>query len=352
MLTRVVPAAWLERVMNDALAARDVAPSHRREVVEGVLFASARGLETHGVPLFRTYLDELALGRAKLKPRFRYTQRRAAIAHLDADGALGIVAAHEATRTATRLAQTNGIGAVVVANSNHFGAASIYTEAMSREGLVGLALSNSDALVVPANGRAPRLGTNPISMAAQGEGSDLFCADLATSQGSFLRSLAMRASGHALPAGVLVDDDGQDAAHSGGEPTALLPLGGHKGQCLGMMVSILCALLAGEPFDWELPNLFEGPFDQPRRIAHLMLAIDVSAVADADTFRSRLSQYLQAFRDTPARPGTQVAAPGDDEASVARTRAREGIPIAGRDYDFLCGLEAAAGDGHEGRALP
>lgn len=339
MLTKIVQSRWLERVMDAALAARGLAEAPRRDVVLGLLFGSLRGVDSHGAGLFRTYLAELSSGRARLEPRFTYRQRRPAIAHLDAGGALGIVAGFEATRKVAALAKDNGVGVVVVSNSNHFGAASIYTSALARDGMIGLAMTNSDALVVPVNGCSPRLGTNPISMAAAGAGEDLFCTDLATSQGSFLRSRAARAGGTGLPVGIFVDSHGVDAAISGGAPQALLPLGGHKGQCLGMMVSILCALLGAAPFDWELVNLFEGPFDQPREIAHLLLAIDVSAVTDQERFRSRLSSYLQALRATPAATGLMVSCPGDAESQTERRRSVEGIPISGEDYQLLCELE-------------
>jgi len=336
---KFVSKPWLEQIMGTALARHGLSPMHRQDVVHGIMFASLRGVDTHGVPLFKTYLDELTTGRAKVQPAFEYVQHRAAIARLAADAALGMVAAAEATRRTIALTKANGVGVVVVANSNHFGAASVYATTMARAGLVGVAMTNSDALVVPVNGRVSRLGTNPISMAAEGDGGDLFCADLATSQGSFLRSVALLDSRQVIPNGVLVDSQGQDLATHGGSPAALLPLGGYKGQCLGMIVAILCALLAGEPFDWELPNLFDGPFDQPRRISHFFLGIDVGATTESSSFRRRLSEYLGAFRASPGVDNAAVACPGDLEREEQRTRAKKGIPITDEDYKFLMSLE-------------
>ena len=331
---QLVPVSWLQEVMTAALAARGLGESQRAEVVAGVLFGSLRGIDSHGVALFRTYLDELACGRAQVSPRLSYRQRRPAMARLDAGGALGIVAGFEATRKAAALAKDYGVGLVVVANSNHFGAASIYSMALAEQGFIGLAMTNSDALVVPTNGRVPRLGTNPISMAAAGKHDDMFCTDLATSQGSFLRSLAPRAERRLLP-GVLADADGRDTISSGKKPVALLPLGGHKGQCLGMMISILCSVLGEAPFDWEIPNLFEGPFDRGRQISHLIAALDVSGATEQDAFCTRLSSYLAAFRTAPAQPGLVVSCPGDAESAEARRRIHHGVPMSDDDYAFL-----------------
>jgi LDH2 family malate/lactate/ureidoglycolate dehydrogenase len=133
----------------------------------------------------------------------------------------------------------------------------------------------------------------------------------------------------------LADADGCDAAVSGKRPVALLPLGGHKGQCLGMMISILCSVLGEAPFDWEIPNLFEGPFDRGRQISHLIAALDVTGATEPDAFRTRLSSYLATFRSTPAQPGLVVSCPGDVESAEARRRTDHGVPLSDDNYAFL-----------------
>jgi ureidoglycolate dehydrogenase (NAD+) len=336
---KVVTTEWLERVMDATLAAHDVDEAQRREVVHGVLFGSLRGIDTHGVSLFGTYVRELRNGRAKAKPTFEFHQARPALARLGAGGALGVVAGFEAARRAAAMARESGVGVVVVVDSNHFGAASIYTTELARQGLIGIALSNSDAIVLPVNGRVPRQGTNPISMAAEGESGEMFCADLATSQGSFLRSLALRAEGAAIPPGVLADEEGRDVVTSGGAPAHLLPLGGYKGQCLGMMVSILCAVLGGAPFDWELQNLFDEPWHEPRQISHLVAALDVASLTDPAEFRRSLSRYLSAYRE-PMATGSTSSFPGYLEAQTARHRGVDGVPIRSDDYRLLLSFEA------------
>jgi LDH2 family malate/lactate/ureidoglycolate dehydrogenase len=265
---------------------------------------------------------------------------------LDAGHALGIVAGRVACDEAVRLARAHGVGSVAVRNSNHFGPASCYTLAMARQGALGLALTNSDALVAPYNGRLPFFGTNPISLAALGEGEDTFCADFATSQVSYSRVKRHREEGLPLAPGWAVTPDGRDAAIAGPQEEggveeigALQPLGGHKGECLGMMVEVLSALLAGTPFDHELSHLYAPPYDEPRQVAHLFIAFDLPAFGDPERFRERLSRLMGLVRDQPGVGGERVVVPGDPESAAAAERRQRGIPLSAGEWAWFEAVE-------------
>ncbi|HEY0510321.1 MAG TPA: Ldh family oxidoreductase [Thermoanaerobaculia bacterium] len=321
---RAVAAETLAGLMTQALRRRGLSEEHAAYVVDGLVETSLRGVDTHGVRLFPTYLAELDGGRARARPELRWSGEGAARV-LDAGGALGLVAGRVAADEAARLARELGVGAVSVRSSNHFGAAAVYTLAMARQGVLGLSFTNSDALVAPHGGRRPAFGTNPISMAARGAGGDLFCADFATSQVSYSKVRHHRAHGLPLEPGWVVDED----------ETVLKPLGGHKGQCLGMMVEILCAVVAGMPLDAELSHLYAPPYDEPRRVAHLFLALDPGAFRAAEAFRGDLSRFLGQVRGEPAVAGARVVAPGDLEEETAAARRRDGVPLADEEWAFF-----------------
>ena len=331
----------LARRMGEALRRRGLSEEHAGYVVDGLLEASLRGIDTHGVRLFPTYLAELDGGRSRARPDFAWSGDRPAARRLDAGGALGLVAGRVAGAEAVRLARGSGVGAVSVGNSNHFGAASVYTLAMAREGVLGLSFTNSDALVAPRHGVRPLFGTNPLSMAVRGLGDDLFCADLATSQVSYSKVKHHQAQGLPLAPGWAVTAAGEDAA-AGGEVASLYPLGGetagHKGQCLGMIVEILCALLAGMPLDHELTHLYIEPYDEPRRVGHFFLAIDLAAFQDPAAFRRSLSRLLGCVREQPAVPGERVIAPGDLESAATAERREQGIPLTDDELAFFTRL--------------
>lgn len=326
-----IPAGTLAPLLRRALLRRGVPEEPAGWVVDGLIGTSLRGIDTHGVRLFSTYIAELDGGRSLPNPELRFSGEARTARVLDAGHALGLVAGRVAAAEAVRLAKENGVGAVSVRNSNHFGAASVYTLQMAREGVLGFSFSNSDALVAPANGLTPLFGTNPVSMAVGGEGDDLFCADFATSQVSYSKVKHHRAHGLPLEPGWVVE--------SGGQVAALQPLGGHKGQCLGMMVEILCAVLSGMPFDHELSHLYTPPFDEPRRVAHFFLALDLGAFREPGGFRADLSRLLGIVREQPAAPGERALVPGDLESEAEADRRANGIPLEDEEWEWFLGLE-------------
>ncbi len=233
-------------------------------------------------------------------------------------------------------AKAHGVGVVVVRNSNHFGAASYYTVEMARHGVLGLCCTNSDALVTPFQGNAPVVGTNPLSAAAAA-GEELFCADFATSQVAYSRVRKYREAGEPLPADWAVTET-SNGIDGTGDVVALHPLGGssgYKGEGLGLLVEILCAVLAGEPLDHELSHLYAPPYDTPRRVAHFFLALDIGAFTDPQSFAAKLARLLGVVRGA----GGGVMAPGDPEVRAMDRRGREGIPLTPAQAEVFRRLE-------------
>lgn len=311
--------------MCEALGSRGVSTEHAELVVNGLITASLRGVDTHGVRLFPTYLAELDGGRATARPQIQWSSLAAATRRLDAANALGVVAGMLAGREAVSLAHEYGVGVVSVANSNHFGAASSFAIDMANSNVVGICCSNSDALAAPFEGTSPLFGTNPLSIAAVADAGEMFCLDMATSQVSFSQVKEWLTRGDALPAQWAVKADGADAVgvRSIGEVTALKPLGGYKGQGLAMAICVLCALLADMPLDHELSHFYGAPFDTGRRVSHLFVALEIAAFVPPSVFRKRLRDYMDQVRASSSR----VRVPGDLEVAARRDRVEHGIPL-------------------------
>ncbi len=334
MTDRHVPVEPLRAAIVAFLEEQRLTPEHAGFVADTLVETSLLGIDTHGVRLLPTYALELQGGRANPRPELRFDERLPAVAVLDADDALGVVAGNVAMRSTSARAAKLGIAATAVRNSNHFGAAGHYARIAARTDQIGLVFSNSDALVVPTNGKVPLNGTNPLAVAAPAAGEE-FLLDMATSQTAYSRVKHFLANGLPLPRGWATDASGEDAAASRAV-AALLPLGGYKGQGLGMMVQILTTVLTNLPFDAELSHLYEPPYDAPRRVGHFFVAIEIAAFAEVETFKRRLSELLARFRRSPpAVDGTNVIVPGDLERQSRERRLQTGIPLGQAELAVL-----------------
>ncbi len=324
-----------------ALAQAGVPVADAETVADALVDTSLRGIDTHGLRLLPQYLDELATGVANASARIRAIQDRGAGLLMDADGALGVLAGLTAARTAANRARQFGVAAVGVRNSNHFGAASVYTRRLARDGLIGIAVTSAASRVAPHGGVEPLFGTNPISVAA-GKG-DQFALDMATSQVCFGEIKHRRAQHRPLDDGWVTDVDGQPTTKPD-EAYALSPLGGYKGQGLAMAVTLLAGVLTGSPLDWQLSQVGEGAHGQGRGVGHLLLALDPQAFTGQRNFRTGLADLLSTVRTTtPANRNQPVLAPGDPQRANEDERRQYAIPLDAKTADVLTALASDLG---------
>jgi LDH2 family malate/lactate/ureidoglycolate dehydrogenase len=325
-----------------ALTEAGVPAADAGKVAHALVDTSLRGIDTHGLRLLPQYLDELATGVAKAEADIHVVRDRGAGIMLDADGALGVLAGLAAAGTAAERARQFGVAAVGVRNSNHFGAASVYTRRLARDGLVGIAVTSAASRVAPYGGVQPLFGTNPISVAA-GDEDDEFALDMATSQVCFGEVKHRRAQRRPLDSGWVTDANGRPTTEPD-EAYALSPLGGYKGQGLAMAVTLLGSVLTGTAPDWQLSQVGEGTPGQGRGVGHLLLALDPGAFAGQGDFSAGLTDMLRTVRAaTPAIRNQPVLAPGDPQRSHERERRRDGIALDARTADVLTALAANHG---------
>jgi LDH2 family malate/lactate/ureidoglycolate dehydrogenase len=338
-MTQLIQAERLRQLCFTAARRRGLNEQHATWFADGLIRTSLMGIDTHGVRLLPLYLRELDEGRSNPEPALRVVRRFGGTALLDADAAPGVVAGTHAARLACELAQACGIGIVGVANSNHFGAASVYGEWIASQRLVGFVTTSAAARMAPFNAKRAMFGTNPICFAAPARDGDLYLLDMATSQISYSQVKHFRRNGLALPPGWALDSDGRPVS----DPAlvhSLATLGGYKGQGLAMMVQILSCLLTSMPLDHALSHLDTEPYDRGREIGHSLIAIDPARFCSLDDFTAGVSDLMATIRATPAIDGQRVMVAGDPQKASIERRTSEGIPLTDEEHH---GLSAEAG---------
>jgi len=319
-------ADGLAALMLQQLAARAVAAVSADHVVAALVEASLRGVDSHGINLFPHYCASVDAGRITKTPSFRIVHRRDAAAVLDADFGFGHHAGAEAMDLAVEMALKGGVGAVAVRNSSHFAAAAYYGLRAARRDLIGLAFTNADSLVKVPNSREAFFGTNPICFAVPMEGESPLCLDMATSQVSWNKILNHRVASQELGPGWAFDHDG-NATTDPQTARTLNPAGDYKGFGLGLMVDLLCSLLAEGPFGADLLPMYQSLAER-RAVSHFFMALDLAAFAPPARIRRRVAHLAARVRALPASdPSASPMVPGDPEKRNYRDRIRNGIPV-------------------------
>ncbi len=334
---RFVTAGDLETQVSAIFAAWGMPDDHRATVVERMLYADRRGIDTHGSAMLPAYYRDWRAGTLNPAPVVTVVRETTAMALVDGGGGLGHVPASTAMTLAIEKARATGVAAVAVRRSGHFGAAGAYAALAADAGCLGIVTSSTPtAIVAPTFGVDPKLGTNPLAIAAPAGRHRSFLLDMATSTVS-LGVLADRWRAHGrVPDGWAIDAQGR-AISNGARALRhgrLTPLGGdrdhgsHKGYGLGVAVEILSALLPG-----LAPR---AGASRRAEVGHWMLAIDPSRFRADDGFRGDLDALIDDLHGTtPANLHQPVLVAGDPEAQMLARRDAEGIPLSRAAWEDL-----------------
>ena len=322
----------MRRVARERLTAWAVAclekvgvpPPEARLVGESLVQTSVWGVDSHGVLRLTHYLNRMTIGSISpfAAPLVMHTGPVTAQVH-GQDG-LGIVHATLAMEVAIEMAQKSGVGIVGVGHSSHCGAVGLYTRMAAREHLVGVAMTHSSSIVVPHGGRDKYFGTNPISIAFPRANGEPVCLDMATSQVAWNKVLNARIENEPLDEGVAVDADGSPTTDPH-RARAGVPLGGpiygYKGYGLAFMIDLLCGAMNAMTYGRHINAMYEE-LDRPRKIGHLMIALDPQRFAGGATLEATVDAVVKDLKTQG-----DILFPGEPELIEQEKRRVAGIPI-------------------------
>lgn len=323
-----VTPAELSALVRDVFMLCGVPREDADIAAEVAVWAQLHGSDSHGVVHLPLYVRGLIDKTINAAPNIATSHAMPCTAVMDADRALGLVASQRAVDLAIELAKAQGLGAVAVRNSSHFGVAGYYADRAAEQGLIGLAFTNAMPAIAPTGGTEGLFGTNPIGAAFPIPSADPIIADMATAM------VARSRIRHALAAGQKTIPEGW-ALDSQGRPTvdpavavkgSLLPIGGPKGYALSMMVEILCSALSDGQPGFEVT--YENMVKRPSGICQFFLVLNPEGFAGGERYGARMSHIADVVGKAKGMEGAAPPRlPGARGHAVARKAAQEGIAL-------------------------
>lgn len=313
---------------------------------ETLVGADLRGISSHGVA-GGTGLTELVertrAGAITIDalPEIRHLPGWA-VATINAKGGLGPSAAMEAAQLAGDLADRYGVGRVHVYDTNHFGAACIYVEALLQRGFAARCTSTSGAWMIPHGGDRVRLGTTPIAWGMPC-GDDFIVIDMATTQRSVSPAFRAAKAQEPIPPDYFRDKDGHilEGVVSPDRLTegSVLPLGGeqfgYKGSGLNILIELDNVIGGGSPE--RIPSMRETPVC---RVSQVLEAWRIDFLFPETEARQRLRE---AVHDIRAHGGSNMLLPGEREARRKAVAEMRGIPYQPSQWETLRSIAKRTG---------
>lgn len=315
------------RFVRDSFISAGVTEDVAVKTAKGLVSASVRGVDSHGIRLLPHYLKELEEGRINPDPDYEVDKTAAAVGQFDADDTYGLAAGMEAMEHAIELAEDAGAGHVSVRNSSHNGTMAYFGLAAAKEDMIGIATTHTSSNTRPPNSTRPFFGSNPICVTAPMADEEPFCFDAATSAITFNEVRKRRDAGEQLPPKMAADEHGRETRDPH-EAVQLLPLGGYKGFGLSMVVDMFNGLLSGMPVGRNISEMYDTDLSQPRELGHYFSAIRIDAFVDPDEFKNRLQSLAEEVRSEEKLDDDKpIYIPGDPEKEAKVERKEKGIPI-------------------------
>ena len=341
----VVPERALEDFCAGLLVQAGVPADHAREIVENLVDADLRGVESHGVVRLPIYVQRIRAGVMNPRPTLRTLRDTPTAAVVDGDNGMGQWVGMRAMEIAIDKGRAGNCAFVAVRNSNHYGAAAYYAEMAVPHDLIGFSYTIGGINhMLPWGGAEPLLGNNPFAVALPAGREYPVVLDMACSVAARGKIIVAAKDGTPIPPDWATGPDGRPTT----DPVEALkgfvqPVGGPKGYALTLTIGLLSTMLSGAFFGREVTHLYED-FEHPQNIGHLFGVLPIAAFEDVGTFKQRMDKAIQEIRGAKRAPGVErIYLPGEREYLLRERRRRDGIPVNRAVVAELRELGAASG---------
>ena len=326
----------LKRFCTDAFVKFGFTNDESDIIVDVLLTSDLYGIESHGMQRLVRYHKGIEKGLIKLNTKPEIVFETPVSAVIEGNDGMGQLLGYKAMNIAIEKAKKVGMAIVTVRNSNHYGIAGYYAKMACKEGLIGMSMTNSEAIMVPTFGRLAMLGSNPIAIAMPAEPYDFFF-DASTTVVTRGKLEIYNKLQKPLPEGWALDSTGKGSsdaadvlknivAKAGG---GIMPLGGefeqsgsHKGYGYGMLCEIFTSILSMGLTSNHTHIGGKGG------TCHGFIAINPAVFGDPDAIREHLSTLLKELRESPKAEGAQrIYTHGEKEVYAYKDRLENGIDV-------------------------
>jgi LDH2 family malate/lactate/ureidoglycolate dehydrogenase len=336
------PAA--EAFARALLAAHNVPAADAATVAQCLVSADLRGVDTHGLCRLPGYLDRLRRGLINPRPALEPKRVTPVAAALDGQDGFGFVVGTRAMQEAITIAREYGIGAVSVRRSTHFGMAASYVLQALDASLISLVFSNASPAMPPWGARNALLGTNPFAAGAPAGKHPPFLLDMSPAVAARGKIRRAERRGETIPLGYALDAQGRPTT----DPKAalggvVLPIGGHKGSGLAMLMDIFGGVISGANYGGYVGDQYKV-YDRPQDVGHFFLAMRPDLFVPEADYRNRMDTLIERVRGCPRAQGVdEVLVAGEPERRHEIERRRCGIPYSANEVAVLQEEAARAG---------
>ena len=317
----------LKKIVKNIFLKYGLNKNHSEISSNYILQAELVGAPTHGLPRLKMYCDRIKKKLINSKPKIKIKKISQSVSHIDANNAIGFVAADIGIKKAIKNAKKTGIGIVGIKNSGHYGLSSFYAEQAVKKNLTVLCFTNAPPAIAPYGARKSLFGTNPICFGTPTGSKIPFILDTSVSMINRGKIRVAARQGKKIPLGVALDKFGKPTTDAKKALKGVqLPIASFRGSGLAWMVDILSGVFTGGNHSGKVKDPFDD-FSGPQNIGHLFIVMK-SNLFVGNSYNNRIRNNIKTIKKLPKIKGVkEILFPGQSKYKRYKNNLKKNIEI-------------------------
>ncbi len=325
----------LKRIVKNIFLKHDLSYNHAEISSDYIVQAELVGASSHGLARLKMYCDRIKKKLINPKPKIKIKKISQSISHIDADNAIGFVAADIGIKKAIFNAKKTGIGLVGIKNSGHYGLSSFYAEQAVKKKLTVFCFTNAPPAIAPYGSKKRLFGTNPICFGTPTASKVPFILDTSVSMINRGKIRVAAKQGNRIPKNVALDKFGKPTTDAKKALEGVqLPIASFRGSGLAWMVDILSGVFTGGNHAGKVKDPFDD-FSGPQNIGHLFIVIK-SNIFVGKNYNKKIKENIRIIKKLPKIKGVKkILYPGESKYNRYKNNIKKNIVIPKTIMDDL-----------------
>jgi len=311
-----------------------IATADAELIADSFIDAEITGLDSHGLMRLESYIERINKNLINKNPKVRVTNEIASILKIDGDNGLGQIVTKKAFELCIQRAEETGLAVAAIRNTNHFGAAGYFTRIACDSGYISFATTNASPTMPPYGGVEPIFGTNPFCVSFPAGKYKNFTHDIAMTAVARGKIRMYEQQDRSIPLGWAMNSKGYDTtdpkeALCGG----LLPMGGHKGYGLAIVIDMLCGIISGAKLSLENETMFSS--NTVNTIGNFIGVMKIEAIMKRTEFEQKVEEWFDIIKNSRTRPGfDKIYIPGE-QSMIKRRKTGQTVSVLEKTYERI-----------------
>ena len=305
-------------------------------VAQRLVNANLSGHDSHGVIRIPTYINWIREDKTLLNQTIDIETDNGSMVVVDGKFGLGQSIGQQAMQLGIERAGEHGVAVIALKDSAHLGRIGDWPEMCAEAGMVSVHFVNTSGmgnLVAPYGAIERRLSANPFAAGVPTQSEFPLILDMSACTIAEGKIRVALHAGKQVPEGCIIDSEGKpttDPKTFYGPPAgSILPIAGHKGYALSMIIEMMAGALTG--------GSCTNP-ERANRLSNGMLSIimDRSKLQTDDYFYNEVERYCNYVRSAKLMDeNNRILMPGEIEHNTRATRRVEGIELSQTTIEMI-----------------